>query len=80
MIDPQSPLYNTISCYIILIILLLVLKPNCMYCEKKGRFKQFGLEENQTLFSFPIVSICSCIILYILFAFINTITEKLSQL
>jgi TRAP-type C4-dicarboxylate transport system permease small subunit len=80
MIDPQSPLYNSMICYILVIILILVTKPKIMYSEKNNKFKSFGLDENQTLCSFPMISICTGILLYIIFAIIDIITTKLNNL
>lgn len=73
----SSPVYNTILFYILLITIILVLKPENMYCQKTKRFKSFGCGKNQTLFCFPIVCITSVIIFYFIFLTVEIISEYL---
>lgn len=65
--DSTGPVYNTIIFYILIICLILIIKPSFMYCDKTGKFKAFGLENDQTIFSFPFVAIGSGITLYLIF-------------
>lgn len=71
MIDPTSPLYNTIIFYILIISIILITKPSFLYCNKTNKFKPFGCNDNETLLSFPIVSIGTGIILYLIFTIIE---------
>lgn len=70
-IDPETPVYNTIVFYIMIVISLLIIRPKFMYDEENKIFKSFGNNENQTLLSFPLVSIGSGILLYLLFLVIS---------
>ena len=74
LIDPSSPVYNTIIFYILIIIIFLILKPNFMYCQKSKRFKSFGLGEDQAIFCLPIMCIVCVIFLYIIFVTIQIIS------
>lgn len=73
----NSPIYNTILTYIFFIIILLVLKPQFMYCNKKKKFKSFGLGQDKVFFCFPVVSIIAAIILYIFFTLLELIKKFL---
>lgn len=79
LIDPSTPLYNAILFYIIIIFILLITKPSFMYCHKTNKFKPFGLGENKTIFSFPLVSISSGILLYLLFLTIYILCKYLDE-
>ena len=48
LVDPCSPMSNTIIFYIIIIITLVILKPEIMYCHKTNQFKAFGYGKNST--------------------------------
>lgn len=63
----SSTIYNTILLYILFVAILLIAKPDMMYCHKTNRFKPFGFNEGQTLCSFPVVSMASVVIFYMLF-------------
>lgn len=71
--DPYSPAYNTIIVFIVIIIIILLTKPSFMYDRRKNKFKQFGCGHHKTLLPFPLVSITLCIIIYILFSFVETL-------
>ncbi len=79
LVDPSTPVYNTIIFYILIICILLILKPQFMYCEETDKFKHFGLSENQTIFSFPLIAIGSGIILYIIFLLVNMLSDRLVE-
>lgn len=81
LIDPRSPVYNTIIFYIMIVCLILIMKPSFMYCDKTKRFRPFGCNEteNQTLLSFPIVSLGAGIALYILFLFVDIFFRYLEK-
>jgi hypothetical protein len=67
MLFGASPIYNAILFYILFIIIILVMKPNIMYNKNTKKFRPFGCGEGQTLFAFPIVSLSSAVIFYIIF-------------
>lgn len=76
-LDPNTPLINTIYCYIIIIGMILVSKPNIIYCKNTKKFKSFGLENNKTLFPFPVICISTGVLLYLFFIIINSIYNLL---
>lgn len=78
-IDPQSPVYNTILFYIFIILILVFFKPNFMYCDKTKKFKSFGLGEDKTLFSFPLVCITCVISLYLVFLTVEILNGYLDS-
>jgi len=69
--DPSSPVFNAIIFYILIISIILLLKPSFMYDEKTNKFKSFGCNDDQTIFSFPVISIIIAIILYLIFLLID---------
>ena len=73
----SSPICNTIIFYILLIIMILIFKPDIMYCSKTNKFKSFGCGKNQTIFCFPIVCLSSVVLLYLLFLMIDVLYEYL---
>jgi hypothetical protein len=73
IVDPNAPLYNAIIFYILIVGVLLIVKPNFMYCDKTNKFKPFGFEEGKTLVCFPTVAICMAVLLYIIFISINIV-------
>lgn len=79
IIDPSRPLYNTIVFYILIICILLITKPQFMYCHKTKKFKSFGLSSNQTIFSFPLVAISSGIVLYSIFLTLHILCKYLDE-
>lgn len=79
IIDPSTPVYNTIIFYILIVCIILITKPNFMYCYKSKKFKSFGLNDNQTMLSFPIVAIGSGIILYMIFLMVQIMCKYLDE-
>lgn len=75
----SSPVCNTIIFYILLIIIILIFKPNIMYCNKTNKFKSFGVGKNQTIFCFPIVCLSSVIILYLFFLVMDVLYKYLDS-
>ncbi len=78
LINPETPVYNTIIFYILVICILLIIKPEFMYCDKTNKFKPFGLDKDKTIFCFPTISIGSVIILYLFFVSIEILHNHLS--
>lgn len=79
MLSPTTPLFNTVIIYIIIIIILLLLKPEFMFCKETKKFKEFGISENKTLVSFPMICISSGILLYMIFMIINVVSDILNK-
>ena len=79
MVSPNQPLYNTVVFYIMFVCIILLLKPNFIYCHKTNKFKAFGCGGNKTLASFPVVCVSSAVILYMLFLCIKIINKYLSK-
>jgi hypothetical protein len=71
MIFSSSPLFNSLKVYIIIIILLVFLKPNFIYDKTIQKFRQFGTNKGNTIFSLPVLSIFLAVILYIIFLWID---------
>lgn len=74
-----SRIYNIILIYIILIAIILIIKPEFMYCTKTNKFKSFGMNDNQTLFCFFTVSIMIIVVLFIIFISIEILYDKLDS-
>ncbi len=71
VINPTTPVYNTIFFYIILVCIILIIKPKSMYNQKTRRFKSFGCGEDKTLLSFPVICISTGIALYMTFLLVK---------
>ncbi|AYV82364.1 MAG: hypothetical protein Homavirus37_3 [Homavirus sp.] len=79
IIDPSRPLYNTIVFYILIICIILIIKPSFMYCHRSKKFKSFGLSDNQTIFSFPLIAISTGIVLYMIFLTVYILCKYLDE-
>mgnify|MGYP000583450232 CR=1 FL=1 len=55
MIFSSNPLFNSLKIYIIIIIILVYFKPEFIYDNKTKKFKQFGSNKGNTIFSLPIL-------------------------
>lgn len=78
-INPNNPVYNTLIFYILITCIILITKPNFMYCSETNKFKSFGCDKGQTIFSFPVISLGSVILLYIFFIAIEIFHNYLSE-
>ena len=67
----SKPLYNSIKLFIILIIIIVILKPDLIFDKKNNKFKSFGTKKNQTLLSFHTISILLAFVIYIFFLLID---------
>ncbi len=79
IINPTTPIYNTVIFYIMIICIILIIKPSFMYDEKTNKFKSFGTGEGQTIFSFPCISISIAILLYLIFLMVETLYLVLEE-
>lgn len=75
----STPIYNTIIFYILIVVLVLLIKPDFMYSNKSKKFKSFGFGEDKTLFCFPLVCIVSVVILYFIFLSIDIFSNYLED-
>jgi hypothetical protein len=75
MIFSSNPLYNSLKIYIIIIIGLIYFKPEFIYDKKTKKFKQFGINKGNTIFSLPVLSILLAVVLYILFLWIDKLNN-----
>lgn len=74
MIDPHTPLNNTIIFYILLVIALIITRPKSIYCYRKQKFKSFGNtnDDTTTLFPFSFICISSSIVFYLFFSILDS--------
>ena len=79
LINPNNPVYNTIVFYILITCIILITKPDFMYCSDTNKFKPFGCDDGHTLMSFPVVSIGSGVLLYIFFLGVEIVHNHLSE-
>ena len=71
LFNPHNAVLNSVIIYIILIMSIVILKPEFIYNKDTGKFKKFGNKENQTYFTFPIIAVISSIIIYSIFSLIE---------
>lgn len=57
--------------YIIIILLLVLIKPNIIYDHKNNKYRSFGTDSDQTFVTMPIISIILAIIIAMLFSNYN---------
>lgn len=70
----QRVLYSSIF-YILVVVLLIVSKPSLMF-DKKGNLKQFGVNEEQTIFHLGVFVVALSIVSFYIFAFIDLFFGK----
>ena len=64
--------YYAIIIYIIIIVFLVITKPEFMYDHENKQYREFGMTKNKTLFSLPVLSITIAIIIVMLFRFLQS--------
>ncbi len=79
VINPLTPMYNTILFYIILICIILIVKPKSMYNQKTRRFKSFGCGKDKTLLSFPVICISAGVALYMVFLLVKILYIQINK-
>jgi len=79
IINPNSPMFNTLIFYLMCIFIILIIKPSFMYCHKNKKFKSFGCRRDQSLFSFPIITIIISIVIYMIFLCLDILFTLLSN-
>jgi hypothetical protein len=75
----NKSLSNSIKLYIIIIISIIIFKPNFLYDNKHKRFKSFGTRKNTTILSLPIFSILLAVLTYTFFQWIEKINFLQNQ-
>ena len=79
IISPSEPMYNSIVFYMIILIILLIVRPNIIYSKENNKLKKFGTQKDETLIPLPILSIAISVLLYIFFSLIKVLHEKLNS-
>ena len=79
LINPNNPVYNTIIFYILITCIILITRPDFLYCSKTNKFRPFGCDKGHTILSFPVISIGSGIILYLFFLGVEIVHNYLSE-
>jgi hypothetical protein len=75
LFSPNNPAYNAIVIYIIIILLIVLSKPDFMYNHNQHKYKEFGFgSDDNTLLTLPVVGIISALIIFNLFAYIEQIS------
>ena len=69
----NNMIYNTIIFFIIIMILVYSIKPTFLYNESTSSFRSFGLSDDETIFTLPILGIMLAIVLYIFFLVLNVL-------
>ncbi len=75
----NSPLYNALFFYIVIVVLIVILKPEFMYCQKTKKFKSFGSQQNQTFICFPLVCLTCAVVLYFVFLVVEILNRYLDS-
>lgn len=71
MLSPDTPLISSIVFYIIINVIVLIFRPNFIYCYKSNKFKSFGFEDNETIMPIHMFSIFIAFLLYMFFTGIH---------
>ena len=79
IISPKNPSINAIIFFIFIIILILLIRPNLIYCKKTNKLKSFGIGKNKTILTLPIISVGLGIIFYTIFLLIEILYIKLAN-
>jgi hypothetical protein len=79
ILNPDTPIYNSIVFYIITIILIIIYKPDYIYNNESNERKEFGLKENQTLFPFSFSIIFFAIFYSLIFNYISSVHKELIE-
>jgi hypothetical protein len=69
--NKNNYIFYAIIIYIIIISILIITKPDCIYDHNKSKFKEFGYTKDKTMFPIAILSIFIAVIIIILFSFLS---------
>jgi len=67
----MSSLFNSILIYLLIMFLVIYNKPNFIYDKKRKKFKEFGLTNDRSILSLPILSIIIAVVTYVIFFYIE---------
>lgn len=65
--------------YVIIIIVLVFTKPSFVYDYNKAKYREFGTDNDKTIFTLPIISIFFAIFIAIFFGIFLTKKEKTTE-
>lgn len=57
-------LYTSVIIYVVIMIVIIVMKPNFLYDKENKKFKQFGTNKNETIVPIHIIGLTLCILIY----------------
>lgn len=57
----------SIFVYILIILYIVTTKPNIIYDHDRQQYRDFGSDNGQSLITFPIIAICSAVLIAIVF-------------
>lgn len=72
----NNTLYNSILIYLVMVALIIAIKPNFIYDHKNKRFREFGIGDNKTPLSFPVLCMASAMTVY----FLTTATDAIDRI
>jgi hypothetical protein len=70
--NKNNYIFYAIIIYIIIISILIITKPDCIYDHNNLKFRQFGYTKDKTMFPIGILSIFIAVIIIILFSFLGS--------
>jgi hypothetical protein len=70
--NKNNYIFYAIIIYIIIISILIITKPDCIYDHNNSKFKQFGYTKDKTMFPIGILSMFIAVIIIILFSFFGS--------
>ena len=68
----KSNLYYSILLYIIIVSILVFTKPSFTYDKEQEKYKEFGTTDGKTIFTLPIISILTALLIASLAAMLNS--------
>ena len=68
----NNPVYNTVIVFSIIMILVIIIKPDVIYDSTKKEFRQFGTTAGKTLMPIYVIGILIAMLLYIFFYYLST--------
>ena len=68
--NKNNYIFYAIIIYIIIISILIITKPDCIYDHNNLKFKEFGYTKDKTMFPIGILSIFIAVVMAILFSFL----------
>jgi hypothetical protein len=64
--------FYAIITYITIIIIIFYIKPDFIYDHSKKKFKEFGMENDQTVLTLPVLAIIISVLIYVIFSSLFT--------